>query len=89
MPKGEKIVEPLESNQLCRIKSQKIITMLILTVFSSFMCVLSTYALGSEGSFYEKLNLMYIPIIFFTVFTLFCITLGLVFALFWVLFNAE
>jgi hypothetical protein len=46
-------------------------------------------AIANEVGFYETLNFMYYPIIFFTVFTLFCITLALVFALFWVLFNAE
>ncbi len=59
------------------------------TMFSFFMLASNIYAAGSEVSFYEKLNLMYFPIIFFTVFTLFCITLGLIYVLFWTLFNTE
>jgi hypothetical protein len=68
----------------------KIIMAVILTaILSLFMFASNIYAAGSEVSFYEKLNLMYFPIIFFTVFTLFCITLGLIYVLFWALFNAE
>ena len=46
-------------------------------------------AICSEVKFYEKLNLMDIPIIFITVFILFFITVCLVFALFSVLFKEE
>ena len=46
-------------------------------------------AISNQVSFYEKLNLMDIPIIFITVFILFFITVCLVFALFSILFKEE
>lgn len=87
--KGQKMVEILKPNQLSPSRMRMVTTVMLATILLLFMFRSNIYAVGSEVSFYEKLNLMYFPIIFFTVFTLFCLTLGLIYVLFWALFDAE